>query len=622
MPTEKLWPIEHCVDADLEQAVLNAPKLGAVRSLSASRLAPPHGIAKVVIGSVLLAGVILLQLHPVSFQICMHRKSSSSIDWQPCAQNASWSCAHITVPKNYLDLSAGKAHIAVLKVPSTAAREDRLGSIFVNPGGPGNSGVNFIASFGEYISQLVKGRYDVIGFDPRGVGRTEPLVECFSSTFDHELFKAHTVLEHGFDVHPDPKSPAGRRHLIEQHQERMELMKAEYERCGEMMGDELRYMSTPTVARDIVEMTEQLEGKGALVHYYGFSYGTILGQFLLNMFPDRVGRVIIDGVVDAKQWAETNSPVWLHDWLNSTEAAYEWFLSDCHRAGPRHCPLAHYGDESPSAISQRIFDFVDHLYDHPLAVPDGARPGILSSGAARSQVYGLTNRPAFWRTDAARIAAMLDGNVTEVFNAIYVPFSPHDRRGQLDLSRIAVACGDTIGYESEADYPTAEYLAEQTYRALETSPHFGASVSLIEPDGSCEYWPASRKTPERFNGPWNSKLKNKVLIIGNTADPITPLTSARKANARFTDSTRLLIQNSPGHCSFGGVSTCTAKYFRNYFLTGELPEKDEIVCELDQGYFDSLDPEHDGERVDEELELFELGKAITSRWGAFLSNLQ
>ncbi|SCV74062.1 BQ2448_6494 [Microbotryum intermedium] len=613
MSTEKVWPFERGANADLEQACLH-PSTLLLAPPSSGNPRPPHGIAKVVIGSVLLAGVILLQIYPAFLQEFMHRKlraisikQSSSIDWQPCTQNASWSCAHITVPQNYLDTTAGEARIAVLKVPSTAAHEDRLGSIFVNPGGPGNSSIDFIASFGEYISQLVKGRYDVIGFDPRGVGRTEPLLECFNSTLDHELFKAHTVLEHGFDVHPDPKSPAGRRHLIEQHQERMALMKAEYERCGKMMGDELRYMSTPTVARDIVEMTEQLEGKGALVHYYGFSYGTILGQFLLNMFPNRVGRVIIDGVVDAKQWAETNSPVWLHDWLNSTEAAYDWFLRDCHRAGPKHCPLAHMGDESPSAISKRIFDFVEQLYDHPLSVPDGARPGILSSGAARSQVYGLTNRPAFWRTDAARIAAMLDGNATELYNAVYIPFSAPDRRGQLDLSRIAVACGDTIGYQSERDFPTAEYLTD---------------VSLIEPDGSCEHWPALRKTPERFNGPWDSKLKNNVLIIGNTAHPITPLTSARVANARFTNSTRLLIQNSPGHCSFGGVSTCTAKHSRNYFLSGKLPEKDEIVCELDQGYFDSLDPEHEGEREGEELELFELGKAITSRWGAFLSNLQ
>lgn len=118
----------------------------------------------------------------------------------------------------------------------------------------------------------------MLGFDPRGIGATEPRVECFPSTLDYELFKAGSVLERGFDIPKDPFSDEGRQHLLDQHRQLLSMQETEYTKCAETMGDELRYMSTTSVVRDIEEMSRVLEGPDAPINFFGGSYGTVLGK--------------------------------------------------------------------------------------------------------------------------------------------------------------------------------------------------------------------------------------------------------------------------------------------------------------------------------------------------------
>lgn len=162
----------------------------------------------------------------------------------------------------------------------------------------------------------------------------------------------------------------------------------------------------------------------------------------------------------------------------------------------------------------------------------------------------------------------MNGDPTELYNALVRPFTfDPSSRSQTDLSRAAVACADSPPFKSKDDWPTAELMVATTLAVLnDTNLHFGASlvilfflnwillmtlyfvsVSLIEPDGGCQFWSASGRTPERFTGPWNSTLSTPMLIISNTADPITPLASGREINKLLGNSSRLLIQNSPGH---------------------------------------------------------------------------
>lgn len=284
------------------------------------------------------------------------------------------------------------------------------------------------------------------------------------------------------------------------------------------------------------------------------------------------------------------------------------------KVGPKGCALAHVGDQDPSDIGKRLDEFFDKLYSHPIPVPMTTRPGIMFSGTARSHLYRSTNSPAAWPKISNAFADAMAGNITSLYVMFLEPFDlDQGLHDQKDLSRAAVSCADSLPFKKD-EFPTAEFMTNQTLRALDVSPHFGASVSLAEPDGGCQFWPASGKAPERFTGPWNATLKTPMLIISNTADPITPLSSGRELNALMGNSSRLLIQNSPGHCSLGSVSRCTSRHIKRYFLYGELPE-DEFTCEIDQGYFP-------GEKVgvsaktltQEERTLLESSRRLAKAW--------
>lgn len=229
--------------------------------------------------------------------------ASDEFKWSPCDENNNFQCGFLQVPKDYLNISVGHSTLAMIKVPSTCKASDRLGSMFLNFGGPSGSGLSGVLRMGSNLSALFEGRYDLISFDPRGVGKTTPLVSCFKNGLEYELFKAGSVLEKGFDISrsPDPFSTEGTSHLLEQHRELLAMQLTEFTKCSEVMGDELRYMGTTTVVRDIEEMSRVLEGAEAKINYLGFSYGTILGAFLVNMIPEKIGKVIIDGVASAPQ---------------------------------------------------------------------------------------------------------------------------------------------------------------------------------------------------------------------------------------------------------------------------------------------------------------------------------
>ncbi|KAM0746142.1 hypothetical protein T439DRAFT_350818 [Meredithblackwellia eburnea MCA 4105] len=547
-------------------------------------------------------------------------KETSGVSWKPCTQNTNYSCASLDVPKDYFNASAGSAFIAMLKVPATVPPSRRLGTIFLNPGGPAGSGVDFALRFGPSFTKLLDGRYDLLGFDPRGVGATRPRVECFEDELEWEIFKVGTVLEKGIDIPPDPTTPQAHLHLLNQHHQLLSLQQAAYAKCAESMGSELPYMGTPTVVRDIVEMSRVLEGEETPINFFGGSYGTILGAYLVNMFPSKMGRVLVDGVASSPQWANQHTYTWLKDWLVNTEDAFQWFLRDCSKAGPQACALAKATEENPKDIQGRLEKYLDDLYENPVAVPNGARPGILNSGGARAILYLSTNLPTLWPAIASLFSSALSGNPTPLYNFLIPSLPLHSpastvSRIQTDLSRVAVSCLDSPPFENAKD-GGVEDVVKGMLAALGTSPHFGGSIGMLEPDGGCQFWPASGKGPERYTGPWNATLPHPMLIVSNTADPITPLASGRELNELMGNSSRLVIQNSPGHCSLGSVSSCTQKRYREYFLEGKLPEDGE-VCEVDQGYFPGFNADEEERWMGMDAEArgrWEIGQQVKKAW--------
>ncbi|KAJ7596408.1 Alpha/Beta hydrolase protein [Mycena floridula] len=507
-----------------------------------------------------------------------------NVHWEQCKSFPHSDCGSITVPKDYFNSEAGTAKIAFARYNAT--KLPKKGSVFLNPGGPGGAGMRLATFLGPKIAALVGPQWDLIGFDPRGIGMTTPAVRCFPDPIAERLFLSNTVIEQGITVSSiaNLSSETLRDELLLQYEQFLAMKQAQAQLCEKNMGDELKYMGTATVVRDIEFMSKVFDGEDAPINYWGGSYGSILGTYLVNMLPDRVGHVLIDGIADAVQWSSEPSRYWPRNWLSSTESTYELFLKDCAQAGPRLCALAHSVGQPWQNIERRLESFFSKLAHSPLPVPFGVRPGFLTSGAARGLMLINLYSPSLWPQNAENFAQAMKGNATALFNTMVPDYRLDNggRSGSRDLSRLAVTCLDSPPPSSPEDYPTAEELVDvglETLRAR--SIHFGLSTGISEPDGGCEYWPV--RGPERFTGPWNATLRTPMLIISNTYDPITPIASGLKINSLMPNSSILVIQNGPGHCSLSMPSLCTIKQSLQYFA-GEMPTNG-TLCQVDQPTF-------------------------------------
>ncbi|KAJ7022172.1 hypothetical protein C8F04DRAFT_1049147 [Mycena alexandri] len=500
-----------------------------------------------------------------------------AVRWSPpsdCSPRTE--CGSVIVPKDYFDPTAGTASIAIARFRAT--KHPKKGTVFLNPGGPGSSGTRLAT---EAFANLIGEDWELLGWDPRGINRTSPQVQCFDSQIDFNLFVANTVLEHGFTVAftSNLSDPVIEAQLVEQSREYLVLQKTQAELCAKNMGNELRYMGTATVVRDLDIMAKIFDGEDGKINYWGTSYGSVLGAYLVNMLPHRAGFVVIDGIEHPADWSTVPQHKWSNNILASTEKT---IASTSKPAGPAACPLAHYMDEPYEQIQARLESFFDRIALAPLSVPFGIRPGFITSGAARTVLLMFLLRPPQWADSALAFSQAMKGNGTLLFNKLATPrkqSTPH-----YDLARLAVTCMDSLPPPSSpADMPTPEDFATEFIKTIrEVSPHFGSSVAISTPDaGGCQYW--SQRGPERFKGPWNTTLEWPMLIVSNTMDPVTPIENGLRMNALMPNSTRLIIQDGPGHCSTATPTPCTENLVRGYFA-GILPENG-TVCQTSYDYF-------------------------------------
>ncbi|KAJ7676392.1 hypothetical protein B0H17DRAFT_945422, partial [Mycena rosella] len=429
--------------------------------------------------------------------------------------------------------------------------------------------------------------WDLMGFDPRGINKTSPQVRCFSSSTDYNFFVANTALEQVFTVSSSSNLSGStvEAQLIEQSREFIVLKKSQAKLCAKNMGDDLRYMGTATVVRDIDFMAKIFDGEDGKINFWGVSYRSILrlGAYLVNMLPDRVGFVVIDRIVDPVHWSTEPSHKWPFNWLSSAEKTYRFYLKACSLAGPGGCPLTKYQNELCEQIEARIEYFFDRVAVAPSPVPFGSRLGYLTSGAARVLLAMSLEHPQEWPESAFALAQAMDGNGTLLLNKLLTPRPAPTP--DYDLVRLGVTCLDSPPPQSPAEIPTAEDLAAQILKTMrEVSPHFGASMSIGEPDGGCQYWPVCG--PKRFTRPWNASLDWPMLILKNVTPllrRVTPIKSGHRLNSLMLNSTRMIIQDGPGHNSLAVPSLCTMKLVRDYYA-GTLPQNG-TTCDTGYTFF-------------------------------------
>ncbi|KAK0457508.1 TAP-like protein-domain-containing protein [Desarmillaria tabescens] len=488
--------------------------------------------------------------------------SQSDFDWSTIEPtgNLSWvdcysgfKCTRFQVPIDYSNEDGDKAALAVMKLSAQSETEYK-GTVMMNPGGPGGSGVVYLASIGPLLSSVIGNQYDIISFDPRGVGNSTPRAEFFLSKEEHYQWLADTNHWTAAVNTTSDQIP----HLWASAQVIAELAK-------ERDNGILNYIDTDNAARDMLRISEAA-GQSKL-QYWGISYGTVLGSTFATMFPDKIERMLLDGVLDVDGY-------YSGDWRNQVadvEKDMQSFFDGCVAAGPDAC--AFY-----ASTSEEISKNLDAIYQSlltepvPVIIPSTSSYGVVDYAALQIAVKNALFQPyAYFSILAQGLANLAVGNgsiIYEMQATVYDPSSVYDNSWEAEM---AISCSDALNNtESIAD------LFAYWDSVQGVSPF---AFMLMTQRIACSGWKFHREDGFTVGG----NTSYPILFIGNTADPVTPLSSAKKTSSAFPGSV-VLTQNSSGHTSLVASSSCTHAYARAYFQNGTLPN-DGVVCEVETELF-------------------------------------
>ncbi|KAF8604272.1 alpha/beta-hydrolase [Ceratobasidium sp. AG-I] len=532
-------------------------------------------LGPLLLGAIALATVA--HADPFSLPPGYHRYAprSQGINWESCgSEDAPRECARFEVPLDWHNDAAGKASLVIARYKAT--KEPKIGTLFVNPGGPGGSGVDMILGNADDIMDAAGGRYDVVSWDPRGVGYTVPRADCFKTGTEENSFWEGTIPRAGLEARGNFTDPIDLEEFYSQVDEVDALLKELGERCVAYSPDTYQYLGSAAAVRDMVAIHDILEGPDKPIDYWGLSYGTIIGIYFVNMFPDRVGRVVIDGVLDPYYYANRPAHEMWGIKPESTDEAFTGFVTACAAAGPTGCAIA-TKDSTPDSLRQWTRDVLNAAYDYRRAAGPNAE---ISSAAIRMQLYLGMYQPTGWPKLAENLAGwagMLDNltatasptrrSFTESLRPVQKRQASNNTDPAPDYSFQGVTCGDAVDAGNVTTKDVFDFLVQVTRTV---SPMFGPAWG--EAGLYCHRWPV--RAVERYAGPWDKKLSNTILVIGNEADPVTPYVSAKRVADALGDSAILIEQDDYGHLSLAMHSTCTVSALQNYFLNNKLPSQD------------------------------------------------
>jgi pimeloyl-ACP methyl ester carboxylesterase len=448
--------------------------------------------------------------------------------WSDCGPNQ---CARLTVPIDYSRPDGATIQLSVLKVPAKDLSE-RIGSLVVNPGGPGASATVGFAKFADYIvSKEVRATYDVVGVDPRGVADSSP-IRCLN---DREL---DTFL--GSDQTPDSKA---------EEQQLAGTAKAFAGKCKTNGGPLLGHASTIEAAKDMDILRAAL-GETKL-DYLGKSYGTFLGATYADLFPTKVGRFVLDGAVDPNlTLSQINEGQAV-----GFETATRSYVQDCVNKGD--CPL---GDTLESGMG-RLRGFLRQLDAKPLPLKDPYVKELTEAWASLGIGFPMYDT-RYWGqlTDALRSAFRGDAGPLMKLAGLYADRNSQGAyTGNLLQVIHAVNCLDRSGtntlahYESEARSLSAEAPTWGPFLAWGSVP--------------CGYWPvqpnnAPKKIAAAGSGP--------IVVVGTTRDPATPYKWAQSLASQLEDG-HLITYDGDGHTAYMRSNSCVNDAVDAYLLKGVVP---------------------------------------------------
>ncbi|KAH7310031.1 hypothetical protein BKA65DRAFT_414371 [Rhexocercosporidium sp. MPI-PUGE-AT-0058] len=460
---------------------------------------------------------------------------STSLTWYPCYSGHF--CAMLDVPLDYLNPKLGRAFVPIIKKPAVSS--NYKGIVFLNPGGPSESGVQFLLDVSDEVKDAVGSDYDFAAWEPRGIGYSIPAVNNCQPP-DSNLTKSKRSLDNLKIYGPNMSLED----LIDA--DTLNQVMKQGEDCARYMGGPLDagpHMTTATVVRDLITIVDAYaassDGKRAsqdpkLLNYWGFSYGTIIGQTFASMFPDRLGRVVIDGVVDPDLYiaADINALYTIDQ-----DKVFSTFFLYCHQAGPTLCPF--YTGKTPVDIYNRFESMLSDLnftyakqqhWENATAMISVVE---ILKDALRPTSYdpmkwfpvlgtGLVTVDTYVKSSNLSSAAILD-----ILSALSAPSSgsgggdpglpPGDPTPLNSLTRfLGVACPDTGNRLFNSSFE------EYTKRlAVSQRQSWIGGTRVWQEVLPCLGW--SIRSDDVFEGPFGGRTGGRFLAVGNRLDPVTPL---------------------------------------------------------------------------------------------------
>lgn len=491
-------------------------------------------------------------------------------------------CGYLDVPLDYTNKSDSRiARLAVTKFQvsglalaahkHTSAGKKSERTIIIEPGGPGGSGTSYAWRAENITERLSGGKFDVLGWDPRGVNISLPAVACFP----HDVERDHWTLlttQHRAVV-ASPKAQV----------EIADAMNAAVMRaCWERLGDLGRFLSTAFVARDLDQIREAL-GEDEVTGNF-VSYGTGIAQTYASMFPDRVGRMILDGTEYIRDHRLRGGFGWTA-LDNATDAWRDGFLGECVNAGPDYCALATPKDGKKVTLAElesRMKALFNSLAKRPIPAYISANgPTLVTYSAVVDSVYGAMYNAQSWPTLAKTLYELESGNATLAASLLEkslwyfdpeqpCPTSPEPPQSD-ELGNLVV-CGDSYDATEPDDLDWWLSLWGNM-----TAKNWIAANSRFYGVLPCRHFNKYWRPAEVYRGDLNHTLKHPVLLIAETYDPATPLRNGRRLLDEMGSNARLIVHHGYGHSS-RDTSTCTDALARGLILHGELPEKPETNC--------------------------------------------
>jgi pimeloyl-ACP methyl ester carboxylesterase len=471
---------------------------------------------------------------PTSLPPALAPYYAQKLAWRDCGVGG-FQCATLKAPLDYADPGVGDVRLAVARKQATG-RSGHLGSLLVNPGGPGGSAVDYLQRYAAigYPAE-VRARYDMVAMDPRGVSRSEP-VKCL----DGRQMDAYTQT----DVTPDDSRETEA--LIGQ-------FKKFAESCGAHSAGLLRHVSTLEAARDMDILRAALGDRK--LNYVGASYGTLLGATYAGLFPGRAGRLVLDGAMDPTLSARRLNM----EQTAGFETAFQAFSKEC--VSRTDCPLGGKGTP-PAQVGADLQAFFRKLDAHP--IPTGDADGrTLGEALATTGVIAAMYDETAWPRLREALTSAIKGNAGAGLLALSDSYYERDADGRytnLMFANAAVNCLDLppafdIPGQVEKDLPAFE----------KASPVFGRGLAWAALN--CAYWPV-RPTGEHHR--IEAKGADPILVVGTTRDPATPYTWAQSLSHQLS-SARLLTYAGDGHTAYGRGSTCIDSAVNAYLLEGTPP---------------------------------------------------